>query len=153
MLPGNETVRAVFAAFFALGGALAWFSVRAAATPSGTPERLIAEFRVLRLAALLLAVNAGISIGLAAAREAVPSGAVDVTLGAGFVALAAIALTRDPREALIMLTAGFGAHALLDIAHRPGWLSPDLAPHWFFIACAVYDVGAGAICYLPLLRR
>jgi hypothetical protein len=153
MLPGNETLRAVFFAFLALGGALAWFAVRASATAAATPERLVAEFRVLRLAALLLAVNAGISIGLAAARELIPSGAIDVTLGAGFVALAGAALTRDPREALMMLTAGFGAHALLDIAHRPGLLSPDLAPHWFFISCAVYDVAVGAICYLTLLRR
>ncbi len=153
MLPGTETLRALFAAFFAMGGALAWLAWRAGATPTITPERLVAEFRVVRLASLLLAVTAGTSIGLAAAHETVPSGALDVTFAAGFVALAAVAVTKDPRQALMLLAAGFAAHALLDIAHRPGWLSPDVGPRWFFITCAVYDVAVAAICYLPLLRR
>jgi hypothetical protein len=153
MLLSNETVRAVLFAFVALAGALGWLAVRASAVPSAMPERLIAEFRVVRLAALLLALSAGTSIGLAAAHQSVPAGALDVTLAAGFVALAAVALTKDPRHALMMLAGGFAAHALLDIAHRPGWLSAELGPHWFFIAGAVYDVAAGAICYLPLLRR
>lgn len=153
MLPGTETLRAVLLAFAALGGALAWFAIRAGALPANTPERVVAEFRVLRLASLLLALKAGTSIGLAAANPGIPSGALDVTLAAGFVALAAVAVTKDPRQALMMLAAGFAAHALLDIAHRPGWLSAELAPRWFLIAGAVYDVAAGAICYFPLLRR
>ena len=153
MLPGTETLRALFAAFLALGGALLWLAARAVATASGTPERLIADFRIVRLAALLLAVTAGMSIGLAAAHETIPSGALDVTFAAGFVALAAVSVTRDPRQALMLLAGGFCAHALVDIAHRPGWLSPDVGPHWFFMTCAVYDVAVGAICYLPLLRR
>ena len=41
----------------------------------------------------------------------------------------------------------------LDIAHRPGLLSPEIAPRWFLISCAVYDTAAGALCYLPILRR
>ncbi len=153
MLPGTETLRALVAAFVALGGALAWLAARAGAVPGGTPERLIAEFRVVRLASLLLAVTAGTSMGLAAAYEGVPSGALDVTFAAGFVALAAVALTRDPRQALMLLAGGFAAHALIAIAHRPGWLSPEVGPRWFFIASAVYDVLVGAICYFPLLRR
>lgn len=152
-MPGTEALRAVLAAFVALAGALAWFAVRAAATPSPSPERLVAEFRVVRLASLLLAAMAGISIGLAAAHEGVPSGALDVTLGVGFIAAASVALTRDPRQALMILAAAFAAHALLAIAHRPGLLSPAIGPRWFLIACAVYDVAAGAICYLPLLKR
>lgn len=107
----------------------------------------------MRLAALLVAVTSGMSIGLAASHEQVPAGALDVTLAAGFVALAAVAVTRDPKQALIMLALGFAAHGLTDIAHRPGLLSPDLGPRWFFIASAVFDVAAGAICYLPILRR
>lgn len=153
MVPGNETIRAVLLAFAALGSALAWLAIRAALTSSSTPDRLIAEFRGVRLAALLLAATAGSSIGLAAANETVPAGALDVTLAAGFVALSAFALTRDPRQALMLIAAGFAAHAMLDIAHRPGWLGAELGPHWFFIACAVYDVAVAAICYLPLLRR
>ena len=152
-MPGSDTLRAVLFAFFALMGALAWLAMRAAATPSGTPGRLVAEFAVVRLASLLLAVAAGLGIGVAAAREQIPSGALDVALAAGFVALAGVAQTRDPRQALMLLSGGFAGHALLDIAHRPGLMSPDLGPHWFLIASAVYDVAAGAICYLPLLKK
>lgn len=151
-MPGSDTLRAILFAFFALLGALAWLAVRAARIPSGTPPRLVAEFAVVRLASLLLAVAAGLSIGVAAAREHLPAGALDVALAAGFVAIAAVAQTKDPRQALMLLSGGFAAHALLDIAHRPGLLSPDLGPHWFLIASAVYDVSAGAICYLPLLN-
>src|SRR5574338_110617 len=127
-MPGSDTLRAILFAFLALIGALAWLGLRAARIATGTPPRLIAEFAVVRLASLLLA------------------------LAAGFVALAAVAQTKDPRQALMLLSGGFAGHALLDIAHRPGWLSPDLGPHWFLIASAVYDVLAGAICYLPLLN-
>lgn len=150
---GSDTLRAILLAFLVLDGALAWFAVRASVAPATSPERLIAEFRVVRLASLLLAVTAGMSVGLAASHDQVPAGALDVTLAAGFVALAAVAVTRDPKQALIMLAVGFVAHGLTDIAHRPGLLSPDLGPRWFFIASAVFDVAAGAICYLPILRR
>lgn len=149
---GNETFRAICLAYLALGGALAWLAARAAATAPGSPERLIAEFRVVRLAALLVALVAGTSIGVAAGRDAVPSGALDVTLAAGFVAVAAAAITKDPRLALMILAGAFAAHALLDIAHRPGLLGV-VAPRWFLIASAVFDVAAGAVCYLPILRR
>jgi hypothetical protein len=152
-LLGSETFRAVAVAFLALGGALGWMSLRATRIPVGSPERLVAEFRVLRFAALLLALTAGTAIGIAAAREQIPAGALEVSLAIGFFVLAAVALTKDPAQALTMLAAGFAAHALLDIAHRPGLLSPDLAPRWFYVSCAVYDVAVGALCYLPLFRR
>ena len=44
------------------------------------------------------------------------------------------------------------ALAVLDVAHRPGVL-PEIAPRWYLIGCAVYDVFIGALCYLPILRR
>lgn len=150
---GSETLRAVLLAFFVLDGALAWFAIRAARTAPASPERLIAEFRTVRLAALLLTLTAGTSLGLAAAHEQISAGALDVTFSVGFVAVASVAVTKDPRQALIMLALGLAAHGLTDIAHRPGFLSPDLGPRWFFIAAAVFDVAAGAICYLPILRR
>ena len=149
----SETFRAVAVAFLALAGTLGWMSLRAAGTPVGTPGRLVAEFRVLRFAALLLALTAGASIGITAAREQIPAGALEVSLAIGFFVLAAVALTKEPAQALTMLAAGFAAHALLDVAHRPGLLSPDLAPRWFYVSCAIYDVAVGALCYLPLFRR
>ena len=39
------------------------------------------------------------------------------------------------------------------VAHRPGLLPEGLAPRWYSIGCAVYDVYIGALCYLPVLRR
>lgn len=149
----TETIRAVVLAYFFIGVALAWMSWRAAATSSASPDRLIAEFRVVRFAALLLALTSGAYIGLAAARYPIAAGALDVALSVGFLAVASVALTRDPRQALMMLAGAFAAHALLDIAHRPGLLSPEIAPRWFLISCAVYDTAAGALCYLPILRR
>jgi hypothetical protein len=153
LLLATETIRAIALAFLALGGALAWMSWRASSVPSSSPQRLVAEFRVVRFAALLLVLTAGAYVGLAAARAQVAAGALDVALSIGFLAVASVAVTRDPRQALMMLAAGFAAHALLDIAHRPGLLSPEIAPRWFLIFCAVYDTAAGALCYLPLLRR
>jgi hypothetical protein len=32
-------------------------------------------------------------------------------------------------------------------------LPVGLAPRWYAISCAVYDVYIGALCYLPVLRR
>lgn len=150
---GTETFRAILVAFLALGGALAWMSFAAARLAAGSPERLLAEFRMLRFGCLLLALTAGSSIGLAAAGEHIPSGALDVSFSIGFFVVAFVALTKDPGPALTMLAVAFGAHALLDVAHRPGLLSPLLAPRWFFSSCAVYDVVIGALCYLPLTRR
>ena len=34
-----------------------------------------------------------------------------------------------------------------------GMLPEALAPRWYSIGCAVYDVYIGALCYLPVLRR
>jgi hypothetical protein len=151
--PGTEVLRASVLCWVVLGGALAWMSIRAAAVPALSPERLVAEFRAVRLAALLLVFNAGASVGFSAAREFVPAGALDVTLAVAFVAVAAVAVTRDPRQALLTLAAAFLAHALLSIAHRPGLLSADVAPRWFFVAAAVYDAALAALCYLPIFKR
>jgi hypothetical protein len=44
-------------------------------------------------------------------------------------------------------------HALVDIAHRPGVLPDGIAPGWYTIGAASYDVLLGALCYFPILRR
>lgn len=149
----SEGFRAVLV--LALGAAavlvrLAW---QAARTPASDGTRLVAEFRVIRLAAIMLAATGAIYIGFAVAREQATGAAVEIALAAGFIALAAVAMTRDPRQALAMLALGFVAHALLDIAHRPGLLSPEFAPRWYLVGCAVYDSAVAAICYWPALRR
>jgi hypothetical protein len=62
-------------------------------------------------------------------------------------------MVRDPRQALTIVALAFAAHAVVDVAHRPGLLADSLAPRWYAIGCAVYDVYIGALCYLPILRR
>jgi hypothetical protein len=141
-------------AFAMLGAALTWQAVRAAMVPVSSPERLVAELRLAQMAALLLSLSAGAYIGLAVAHEAERGVGVDVALSVGFFVTAAATLVRDPRQALTILALAFAAHAILDVAHRPGWLLPDgMAPRWYSIGCAVYDVYIGALCYFPILRR
>jgi hypothetical protein len=111
------------------------------------PDRLVGELRLTQWAALLLAITAGASVGCAIAGEQVPSGTIEVTLGVGFAFLAALILTREPRDGLLLAAAAFVAHALVDIAHRPGLLSPDLMPRWFAVGDAILNVFVGAVCY------
>jgi hypothetical protein len=152
--PVTEAFQTIVVAFAMLGAALTWQAVRAALVPVSSPERLVAELRLAQLAALLLSLSAGAYIGLAVAHEAERGVGVDVALAVGFFVTAATTLVRDPRQALTILALAFAAHAILDVAHRPGWLLPDgMAPRWYSIGCAVYDVYIGALCYFPILRR
>jgi hypothetical protein len=123
---------------------LAW---RIARVDGNTPDRLIGQLRLARWAATLLAAVGGISIGLAAARPDVPFGNADAALGVVFIGLAGIVLQRDPRDGLLLAAGSFVLHALVNIGHRPGWLSPEIAPHWYTVACAVYDVYMAGLCY------
>jgi hypothetical protein len=129
----SEALRTVLVAFGALAVALTWQSARATMTPSESPQRLIEQLRLAQMAALLLSLTAGAYIG--------------------FAVVAAMTMVRDPRQALMIVALGFTAHAVLDIAHRPGLLPEALAPRWYAVGCAVYDVYIAAVCYLPVLRR
>ena len=152
--PVTEAFQTTVIAFAMLGAALTWQAVRAAMVPVSSPERLVAELRLAQMAALLLSLSAGAYIGLAVAHEAERGVGVDIALAVGFFVTAAATLVRDPRQALTILALAFAAHAILDVAHRPGWLLPDgMAPRWYSIGCAVYDVYIGALCYFPILRR
>lgn len=146
-------MRTVLVAFGALGLGLAWQSIRTAAIPTASPERLIAELRLAQMAALLLTLSAGAYIGFAVARENDPGVGLDVALAVAFMLVAAVTMLRDPRQALTIVALAFAAHAVVDIGHRPGLLPDGLAPRWYAVGCAVYDVFIGAVCYLPVLRR
>jgi hypothetical protein len=151
---GTEALRTAAIAFAGLAAGLTVLAVRTAAIPVNAPERLIAELRLAQIAALLLVMAAGAYVGLAVAHEARPGVGLDIALAVGFFVVAAATLVRDPRQALTMLALAFAAHAVVDVAHRPGWLLPDaVAPRWFSIGCAVYDAYVGALCYWPILRR
>jgi hypothetical protein len=140
------TIAALSAAVMA---ALAWRVVR---SESASPARLIAQLRVAQWAAVVLAAVGGISIGLSVAAEAVPAATLDVTIGAALVLASITVIQREPRVALIVAASAFVAHALTDLAHRPGWLSPDVSPRWYVVGSAIYDVCVAALCYVATRR-
>lgn len=149
----SEALRTVLVAFGALGAGLTWQSFRTAAIPAASPERLIAELRLAQMAALLLTLSAGAYVGFAVTRENEPGVGLDIALAVCFLLVAAVTMLRDPRQALTIVALAFAAHAVVDIGHRPGLLPDALAPRWYAVGCAVYDVCMGAVCYLPVLRR
>lgn len=150
----TEGLRTTLLAFVALGGVFTWQAVRTALIPVNSPERLVAELRLAQIGALLLSLTAGVYIGFAVTRETQPGVGLDISLAVGCFVLAAATLVRDPRQALTMLAVGFAVHALIDVGHRPGSPLPDgIAPRWYAIGCAVYDVYIGALCYFPILKR
>ena len=149
----SEAARTVLIAFGALAAGFTWQAARTAATPTSSPDRLVGELRLAQLAALLLTLSAGAYIGLAIVRENAPGVGLDITLAVGFLLVGAVTMVREPRQALTIVAIAFAAHAVLDVAHRPGVLPAGLAPRWYSIGCAVYDVYIGALCYLPVLRR
>ena len=114
--------------------------------PSG-PERLIGELRLAQWAATVFAGISAISIGLALSNTSTPVAHVDAAIAVIFIGAAGAVLQRDPHDALFWLAIGFGIHALFDIAHRPGWLTPDIAPRWYMIGAATFDVYVAGLCY------
>lgn len=149
----SEAARTLLITFGALAAGFTWQAVRTAATPTASPDRLISELRLAQLAALLLTLVAGVYIGFAIIHENARGVGLDITLAVGFLLVAAVTMVRDPRQALTIVALAFAAHAVLDVAHRPGMLPEGLAPRWYSIGCAVYDVYIGALCYWPVLRR
>jgi hypothetical protein len=149
----TEGFRTLAVAAIALLAGFSIQSFRAAAIPLSSPERLVAELRLAQIAALLLAFAAGAYLGFAAVYETRTGVGLDIALAAGFFVLAGYTLTCDPRQALTFLALGFGAHAILDIAHRPGVLPEDIVPRWYTVGGATFDLLLGALCYYPILRR
>ena len=149
----SEAVRTLFVAAMALGAGFAIQSLKTAAVPISSPERLVAELRLAQFAALLITLAAGAYIGFAAGNETRTGVGLDIAFAVGFFVLAAYTLTCDPRQALTLLALAFAAHAVVDIAHRPGALPEGIAPRWYTVGCASYDLLIGALCYFPILRR
>jgi len=125
-------------------GAFAW---RIAHVDPGVPERLIGELRLAQLAAIVLAGLGAVPIGLAIGAQLGGAVHLDAALGLVFMTIAAYVLLRDPQGALWLAAAGFILHALFNLAHRPGWLEPSLAPRWYVVGCSIYDVYLAGICY------
>ena len=149
----TEALRTVLIGFAAIAAGFTWQGLRTAAIPVSSPDRLVAELRLAQFAALLLALTAGAYIGFAVAQETVLGVGLDIALAIGFFLVAGFTLVRDPRQALTIVALAFAAHALVDIAHQPGILPEGIAPRWYAVGCAVFDVYIGAVAYLPILRR
>jgi hypothetical protein len=149
----SETGRTLLIVSVAIGAGFTWLGVRTAAIPPSAPERLVAELRLAQFAAVLLTLVAGTYIGFAAGHEHQPGTGLDVALAVGFLVVAASTLLRDPRQALTILALAFAAHAVLDVAHQPGVLPEGVAPRWFAVGCAVFNLYLGAVAYFPILRR
>ena len=142
----SDTARVLLTAAALSGltaGVFAWTLTRL--DPAGA-ERLIGELRLAQGAALILSAIGAVAIGLAVANETTPLGPLEVSLGLGCAVLAGFVLRQEPREGLLLVTGGFLIHALLNIAHRPGLL-PPVAPRWYAVGSAIYDVYLAAICY------
>lgn len=146
-------MRMVVIAFGALAAGFTWQSVRTSVVAASSPQRLVEELRLAQMAALLLTLTAGAYVGFAVVRENEPGVGLDVVLAVSFLLVAAFTMVKDPRQALTIVALAFAAHAVLDVAHRPGMLPDALAPGWYSIGCAVYDVYIAVFCYLPVLKR
>src|SRR5215212_7070961 len=81
------------------------FALRALAAPT-PPDRLVAELRLAQVAALVLALMAGVSAGLAIGHAPRPDVSVEVAIGGILCLVAAVALFQDPRLALTVVAIG-----------------------------------------------
>ena len=153
MMEISEAARALLLVGLALIAGFDWMVLRTLRLPTSSPDRLVAELRLAQFAAVVLALVAGASLGLTSPTTAGPGVALEAAVALGFFAVATIAPLRDPREALTVLALAFCAHALVDMSHRPGLLPDQLAPQWFVVGCAIHNLCAGVLCYLPVLRR
>jgi hypothetical protein len=142
-----DTARALLTAALLSASALAALTFRLRRTDPASPDRTIGELQVSRWMAVVLAATGAMSAGLVIAAAPTPLASFEITIALFFVVVAGYILTRDPRQGLLISTAAFVLHALVDIAHRPGLLAPDLAPRWFTVGCAIYDICIAAICY------
>lgn len=149
----SEASRTLLIAGVALAAGFTWQGVRTMVIPVASPDRLVAELRLAQIAALLLATTAGAYIGFAVTHESQAGSGLDVAIAVGFFLVAAATLVRDPRQALTIVALAFAAHAVVDIAHQPGGLPEGVAPRWYAVGCAIFDVYIGAVAYLPILRR
>jgi hypothetical protein len=142
----SDSSRVLLVAAVVSAVALAVFAAQISRTETATPSRLIGQMRLAQWAALLLATSSGITLGFVVAAGSGPLVSLDTALAIILAGAAALALQREPRAALLVVTAGLVAHALVTIAHRPGWLPADALPRWYAVGSATYDTAIAGIC-------
>ena len=149
----TDSARVLLVAGAALAIILVRLALAAVRADTGSPSRMVAELRLAQFAALVLTLSAGSYVGFALAQESAVGSGLDVALAVGFLVSAAVAVTRAPRTALILLAVAFAGHAGVDLLHAAGRLPSESMPHWYATACAVYDVGIAGVCCLPIVYR
>lgn len=132
--------------------AISTFTWRVTRIDHEDTARLIAELRLAQWLAVLLAGVGAVPLGLSLAVPGAPLANLDAAVSILFLGLAGLVLQQDPREGLLLACGGFVLHALVDIAHRPGGLSPDLAPRWFTIGCAIHNVFLAGCAFVARRR-
>ena len=142
----SDSSRVLLVAAVVSAVALVVFAAQISRTETATPSRLIGQMRLAQWAALLLATSSGITLGFVVAAGSGPLVSLDTALAIILAGAAALALQREPRAALLVVTAGLVAHALVTIAHRPGWLPADALPRWYAVGSATYDTAIAGIC-------
>lgn len=143
----TETARALLVAAVLTGLGLVAFVMRLIRIDPAEPARLIGELRFAHWMSATIAAVGGAWLGLAAARSGQLETGIDLTIAIALIVLGAWTLQRDTRQALAVLCVAFLAHAIIDTAHRPGFLAADLAPRWFTLGCAGFNVLLSALCY------
>lgn len=142
----SETPRVLLTAVVLTASAFIAFGWRVGRIDADQPERLVGELRLSQFAALLLAAVGASGLGLAA-HTLVPLGTIDVTIAVGAVVLAGAIMLREPRAGLLLAGAGLLLHAVTDLGHRPGLLSPDVMPRWYVVGCAAFNVVVAGTCF------
>jgi hypothetical protein len=143
----TDTARVLLTAAILSAVTVSTFAWRLTQLDREDTARLIGELRLAQWAAVLLAGMAAIPLGLVLRFPIDITANLDAAMAVVFVGLAGLILQRDPRDGLLLVSGAFLLHALADIAHRPGWLAVDLAPRWYTIGCATYNVYLAGICY------
>jgi hypothetical protein len=143
----TETARVLLVAAVLAGSGFGAYVWRLGRIDPAGPERLIGELRFVHWMALTLAAIGGAWVGLAAGRQTQILSGIDLTIAIAVIVIAALSLHRETRGALQILCVAFLAHAIIDTAHRPDWLAADLAPRWFTLGCAAYNLYLSALCF------
>jgi hypothetical protein len=148
----TDAARTLLVACALSAAAATMFVVRLRRMDPDSPERSVGELRAANAVALLLAATAGATIGFSVVNAAAATAALEMALAFLFLGAAGWMFFRDPRGALLVAAIAFLAHAGVDLAHRPGMLSPELFPHWYLIGCASYNGYIAALCFVARRR-
>lgn len=142
----TETARVLVTATVFSAFALTVAAWRLQRDATSAPARLAAQLHFSQWAALVLAVQGALGLGLALSSELLPAASLEAAVGLVPIAAAVLVLRSEPRPALLLASVALGLHALTAFAHRPGWLSHEVASDGFWLGAALYDLYVGALC-------